>query len=232
MKHYRKSKNQKMYTFIYCMMHDDGCIITGNHAYVPEGYAMRHATNCEPCDWYNVGVINENFDIIEAVRLNYDRFGGGFTFGHYVDTLTDALGNPLENKALDNWLREHDAYEVDHSKREFLEKTPILTVKPILVNDLTGEEEPFGDETGTPQFYMVTHTLMKYLNEEEIYIYRDDANPDWFSINCSAYEAASPAAKAAAETYKAIIEEIYEVNTLNPLWPEHCPSSHIKFEII
>jgi hypothetical protein len=234
-----------MYTFIYCMMHDDGCIITGNHDYVPEGYKMQHATNCESCDWYNMGIITNKFDIIKAVRINYDRFGGGFTFAHYVDTLTDETGNTLVNEVLDDWIR--DIYE-EHSEEPndmvFLEKAPILTVKPILVNDLTGEETPFGDETGTPQFYMVTHTLMKYLKDENIYIYIDHANPEWFSIAGASEalaesEAASEAlaeseaaSEALAENYRAIIEQIYEVNTLNPIWPEHCPSSHIKFEII
>jgi hypothetical protein len=222
-----------MYTFIYCMMHDDGCIITGNHAYVPEGYKMQHATTCESCDWYNVGVIDANFEVVERLRLNYDRFGGGFTFGHYEDTLTDEMGNPMENKGLDNWLREL-TNEAEHNEAEhnetFLEKTT-LTVKPILINDLTGEEEPFGDETGTPQFYMVKHTLEKYLNDEDIYIYTDDADPEWL-FTIAQRRASAIGVREKIRNYKAIIKQIYEVNTLAPLWPDRCPSSHIKFAIL
>ena len=221
-----------MYTFIYCMMHDDGCIIKGQHDYVPEGYVMQHATNCESCDWYNMGIINNNFEVVERLRLNYERYGGGFTFGHYVDTLTDAMGNRMENKGLDAWLREIN--EAGNNEA-FLEKTT-LTVKPILINDLTGEEEPFGDETGTPQFYMVKHTLEKYLNDEDIYIYTDDTDPEWwFTIaqrRANVVDASAIGIKEKIRNYIAIIEEIYEVNTLAPLWPDRCPSSHIIFEII
>ena len=70
------------YTFIYCMMHDDGLIIEGNHT-------MRHCDNCEPCNWYNMGVIRYNgstFDIVESVTVDYDRYGGGFMFIGYTDT--------------------------------------------------------------------------------------------------------------------------------------------------
>jgi hypothetical protein len=144
------------------MMHDDGLIITGHHGYVPEGYKMQHATNCESCVWSVMGVIDANFEIVKPLRINYDLYGGGFTFGHYVDTLTDEIGNPLKNEGLDNWIREITNEACNNET--FLEKTT-LTVKPILINDLTGEEEPFGDETGTPQFYMVKHTLEKYLND-------------------------------------------------------------------
>ena len=213
-----------MYTFIYCMLHDDGCIIKGQHAYVAEGYNMQHATTCESCDWYNMGVINDQFDIIEAVRLNYDLYGGGFTIGHYANTLTDAMGNPMENEALDAWLNAQNADE-----DAFLEKTT-LTVQPMLVNDLTGAEEPFGDETGTPQFYMVKHTLEKYLKDEDIYIYTDADG--LFTIAQRRANANAIGVKAKSKNYKTIIEQIYEVNTLTPLWPDRCPSSHIKFVIL
>jgi hypothetical protein len=218
-----------MYTFIYCMMHDDGCIIKGQHAYVPEGYKMQHATTCESCDWYKMGVINDQFDIIEAVRLNYDLYGGGFTFGHYVDTLTDAFGNPMENLGLDAWLNAQNADE-----DAFLEKTT-LTVQPILINDLTGEEEQFGDETGTPQFYMVKHTLEKYLKDEDMYIYTEEdglftiAQRSANVVDANVVDANAIGVKEKIKNYKAIIEQIYEVNTL---WPDRCPSSHIKFVIL
>jgi len=211
------------------MMHDDGFIITGQHSYVPEGYKMQHATNCESCVWSVMGLIDANFEIVKPLRINYERYTGGFTFGHYVDTLTDEMGNPLKNEGLDDWIREINQNEAGN-KKEFLEKTT-LTVKPILINDLTGEEEPFGDETGTPQFYMVKHTLEKHLNDEDIYIYTDDTDPEWW-FTIAQRRASAIGVSEKIRNYIAIIEQIYEVNTLAPIWPKRCPSSHIKFEII
>jgi hypothetical protein len=133
---------------------------------------------------------------------------------------------------------------------------PTLTVKPILVNDATGEEIPFFDETGTPVFYTVRDILREHLKNEDIYIYVDHTTPEWWftiagaaanevagaAANEVAGAAANEVAGAAVEgaavagavetnaaTYIAIIEQIYEVNTLNY---NHWPSSHIKFEII
>ena len=233
-----------MYTFFYCMLHDEGFIITGKHNYVSAGYAMQHATNCESCDWYNMGVIDENFKVIIGVRLNYERYCGGFTFGHYINTLTDTAGNKVKNEALDSWIRE---IYVAGPCEAFLERPPLLTIKPILVNDLTGEAEPFYDEIGTPVFYKVKHTLLKHLSNDALFIYIDDANPEWFTISASLYSnavganivsaeanasvaASTNASVAANADYKTIIEQIYEVNTLtHRCWDS---SSHIKFEII
>jgi len=95
------------YTFIYCMMHDDGIVIKGNHPYVPEGYLMQHSNRCEPCDWYNMGLIKyngSNFDIVEKVRIDYDIYGGGFMFIGYTDTATDEKGNVYKNDLLDKWI--------------------------------------------------------------------------------------------------------------------------------
>jgi len=101
------------YTFIYCMLHDDGFIITGKHPYVPDGYFIQHSDKCESCDWCNMGVIQytgSTFEIIERVRIEYDRYyGGGFMFGMYENTLTDEKGVNIENEVLDKWIR--DTYE-------------------------------------------------------------------------------------------------------------------------
>lgn len=97
------------YSFIYCTMHDDGCIIKGNHPYVPAGYSMRHSEKCESCDWYNMGVIRYNgynFDVVETVRVDYDKYAGGFMFLGYTDTLTDENGNTIENDVLNKWIEE------------------------------------------------------------------------------------------------------------------------------
>ena len=91
-------------------MHDDGCIIIGNHPYVPEGYSMRHSQECESCDWFNMGVIKYNcskFDVVESVRVNYDRYEGGFMFTGYTDTLTDEKGDMIiQNELLNKWIEE------------------------------------------------------------------------------------------------------------------------------
>lgn len=95
------------YTFIYCMMHDDGIIIKGNHPYIPDGYFMQHSEKCESCDWHNTGLIKyngSNFDVVERVRVNYDKYGGGFMFIGYTKTLTDENGNIVENELLDKWI--------------------------------------------------------------------------------------------------------------------------------
>lgn len=98
------------YTFIYCTMHDDGFIITGNHPYVPQGYSMRHSNKCECCDWYNMGVIKyngSNFDVVESVRVDYNEYCGGFMFIMYTDTLTDEKGDILiQNDLLNKWIEE------------------------------------------------------------------------------------------------------------------------------
>jgi hypothetical protein len=95
------------YTFIYCMMHDDGFVIKGNFPYVPEGYTMLHSNQCESCDWYNMGLIKYNgsdFDVIEKVRVDYDRYAGGFLFIGYMNTMTDENGNRQEDELLDKWI--------------------------------------------------------------------------------------------------------------------------------
>lgn len=100
------------YSFFYCMMHDDGFIINENHDYVPEGYIMQHSEDCESCDWYNMGIIISNgisIEIIESVRLNYDKYAGGFEFRGYTDTLTNEKGEDIDmdkNSVLYKWIDE------------------------------------------------------------------------------------------------------------------------------
>ena len=95
-------------TFFYCMLHDDGFMIEGQHSYVPEGYVMPHSDKCEACDWRQMGVVchTTEFEILEPVTFDYDRYGGGYTFRMYEQTLTDVKGCPVDNEALDAWIRE------------------------------------------------------------------------------------------------------------------------------
>ena len=102
----------------------------------------------------------------------------------------------------------------------------ILIVKPIFVNDFTGEEILFYEEVGTPDFYMVSHILKKYLGESSICI--DKENPRLFTIE----KINEKFERGIINTFenKEIIKKIYETNTLFPIWSK--PSSHIRFEII
>ena len=106
-------------TFIYCTHCDDGIMIEGQHDYVPDNYQMAHSTICEYIDWYNVGVIKceeDRIKVVERLRINYNMFGGGFTFRHYIDTLTDEKGNNLEmdeDSILYKWIEETAKNEVD-----------------------------------------------------------------------------------------------------------------------
>ena len=106
-------------TFIYCTYCDDGIMIEGHHESVPPNYQMAHSTRCNYGDWYNVGVIKCEEDcvkVIERLRINYDICFGGFTFGHYMDTLTDEKGNNLEmdkESILYKWLEETAKNKID-----------------------------------------------------------------------------------------------------------------------
>jgi hypothetical protein len=100
------------------MMHDDGFIIKGNHNYVPEGYYMIHSDKCESCDWYNMGVIKyngSNFNVVENVRVDYNRYAGGFIFIGYTDTLTDETGNMIKNDLLDKWIHDIHISTYEHN---------------------------------------------------------------------------------------------------------------------
>jgi hypothetical protein len=106
-------------TFIYCTKCDDGLMIEGQHGSVPPNYRMAHSTKCDSGDWHNVGVIKCEEDcvkVIEMLRLNYEIYFGGYTFGHYMYTLTDEKGNNLEmdeDSILYKWLEETAKNQVD-----------------------------------------------------------------------------------------------------------------------
>jgi hypothetical protein len=108
---------------------------------------------------------------------------------------------------------------------------PIFTVKPIFVNDVTGEVSPFYDEVGTPEFYMITHTLQKYLGDH-IWCHIADDDPDLFIVHEYAIQHALDEGYDNSEDYRTILENINELNTLRPIYTERSPSTHIRFEII
>jgi hypothetical protein len=92
-----------MYTLFYCDVHDCGCVIKGNHEYTPEGYEMAHAIDgcareCDSSDWLNMGMLSYDgveVIVIKEVRVNYDRYGGGYEFNMYSGDITDELGNRI-----------------------------------------------------------------------------------------------------------------------------------------
>jgi hypothetical protein len=105
-------------------MHDCGCIIKGNHDYTPDGYQMVHATDCESGDWYNMGVIEydgSRINILKQVRINYERYGGGYQFNMYTDDITDETGKSIimdEETPLVRWFE--DMYNYSKSVGEVL----------------------------------------------------------------------------------------------------------------
>jgi hypothetical protein len=108
---------------------------------------------------------------------------------------------------------------------------PICTVKPIFVNDVTGEESPFYDEVGTPEFYMITHTLLKHLGAN-IWCHIAEADPELFVIHEYPILNASDEGYDNSTDFRIIIENINELNQLIPIFQERSPSTHIRFEII
>jgi len=98
--------DEEYYTFTYCMTHDDGRIIKGNHLYVPDDYNMcntknfKYSKTCKSCDWYNMGIVKYNgytIEVIEPVKINYDRYGGGFKFIYFnYSKITDETGHEFE----------------------------------------------------------------------------------------------------------------------------------------
>ena len=106
------------YTFIYCMFHDDGCIIEGNHQCIPAGYCMAHSDRCDYGNWYIMGVIactetstaETDIKVVYRVRINYNPYNGLFPFIGYKNSLTNVLGEALVMpEYLSNWIVANDA---------------------------------------------------------------------------------------------------------------------------
>jgi len=85
---------------------------------------MAHADNCEVCDWNNMGMIEYDgiqVNIITQVIINYDRYGGGYQFNMYSDSITDTSGNPIimeEDTPLVKWFE--DMYNYSKSVGKIL----------------------------------------------------------------------------------------------------------------
>jgi hypothetical protein len=100
------------YTLFYCTMHDCGCLIKGTHEYTPDGYKMEHSTICDTMDWYNMGEIEYDgvdVSIIKQVRINYERYGGGYEFHMYAYDITDETSESIimeEDSPLVKWFEE------------------------------------------------------------------------------------------------------------------------------
>lgn len=60
----------------------------------------------------------------------------------------------------------------------------VIEVEPRIVNDNTGTADIFGDETGTPQFYIIRDILQEYLGKD-IYV---SWNYDVFTFNIESYD--------------------------------------------
>ena len=112
----------------------------------------------------------------------------------------------------------------------------VITVKPIWVNDVSGEESSGCDDIGTPDFYMVSYALAKYLGKDRIWVYKDRINYELFTINYLNTENFRYGFKIIDEEKLNkdinIIKNIYELDTLIQNETNRMPSSHIKFKII
>ena len=121
------------------------------------------------------------------------------------------------------------------------DKKIIITVKPIWENDITKQISYFYDEMGTPVFYMVSNILKKHLGDD-IWVYLENTflfdKPSGVSerliksitkgdcLDIYIFNTVN------IEKIKQTIEKINELHTLIPIFEEHMPSAHIKFEII
>ena len=99
-----------------------------------------------------------------------------------------------------------------------------IKVNPISVNT-NGYEDYFGEETGTPEFYMVKHTLEKYLGEENIWV-DWDYNEFFFIIT----DRCEDEGFDNIYDYSQVIETIYEPFELfNFVYRK---KDHLRFHII
>ena len=97
-----------------------------------------------------------------------------------------------------------------------------IRVTPISVN-ANGEEDYFGDETGTPDFYMVSDTLKKHLGEENIWVNWD--YKDFIYVIEDRMKESNNTDK-----YIQIIETIYE--PFAPFNFVYMKEHHLRFQII
>ena len=99
----------------------------------------------------------------------------------------------------------------------------------IKVNSFTidpnGDTHYFGDETGTSDFYVVSHVLEKYLGENNIYVSWD--YNQFFFIITNFDEGIDD-----THDYIQIIENIYEPFNFPPGIYESNKDDHLVFQII
>ena len=105
--------------------------------------------------------------------------------------------------------------------------TSIIKVNPFTVKP-NGEAYIFGDETGTPDFYVVADTLQKYLGEENIWVTWDYT--EWYFV----IEQSGVKDEGCDNTfdYIQIIESIYESFDYDPGIYDEYKNDHLVFQII
>jgi hypothetical protein len=86
-------QSNKIYTFIYCVIHDDGYVTRGNYNTIPKKfYKKTNQCGSCACDLVSMGIIKDNgddFEIIKPVQFNYDMYGGGFKFEYFFHSISD-----------------------------------------------------------------------------------------------------------------------------------------------
>lgn len=77
-----------LYTFYYCLDHDDGCLIKGDT--LPANFNQCGVSH--QCNWQKMGAIEYDgsvVEVVEDVRVSYERYMGGFEFMYYASTYLD-----------------------------------------------------------------------------------------------------------------------------------------------
>jgi len=103
-----------IYSLFYCMIHDDGCLYTGNIDYLPDEASMCRTTKCCSTDWYNMGIISydgKSVTVLRDVQTCYSRYGGGFEFYMYANSIIDEKFNNQElneDEPLYKWFIEYN----------------------------------------------------------------------------------------------------------------------------
>ena len=106
------------FTFIYCKHHDDGCIIKGNHSYTPYDFSYCTKDN-RICEFIISGTLmydGSYFKVIRPVRINYQWFGGGFSFIMYKYSIIDYNKNNITNDEkyiLETWIKDKSKNKLD-----------------------------------------------------------------------------------------------------------------------
>ena len=76
-----------LFTFYYCLDHDDGCFVKGDT--LPANFSQCGSSTC---NWQKMGAIEYDgsvVEVVEDVRVSYEQYMGNFEFMYYASTYLD-----------------------------------------------------------------------------------------------------------------------------------------------